>query len=77
MTDKINFNTEGKEKEDQLDEQGADMEKARGAEWLAREMQDELEKVKQGMKCAVHFHEGGGEGSMTCKCLRRENKKNE
>ena len=54
LKDKVGFNTEGSEKADELADElaklGADMDKARRAESLAREMQDEREKVKDNKK---------------------------
>ena len=38
----------------------ADLDKAKRAEWLAIELQEERAKVKS-VKYAVHFHEGSGE----------------
>ena len=56
----MKFNTEGNEKSDELFGTGTDMDNARLAEWSAGEVQDERDKVKQSIQCAVHVHEIGG-----------------
>ena len=76
MKEKMQLNTADNETADELANMGADLGKGRIAEWLASEMHDAREKVKQFIQDAVHLLEGGGEHNDMPKLEDRTQDKN-
>ena len=62
MKDMMKSNTEGNETTDELANMEGDMDRARRAELLPRELKVvERQQVKQCIPYSAHFHAGGGE----------------
>ena len=72
--DKTKFNGDGDETQESP-ALGADMDSARRAEFSASELQDVRERIKRSIRCAVRFHEEGGELSVIRKMSEIESKR--